>query len=178
MKELTRMIGEGSLNDQGKTILRWNYLSWGLVDENDLNVCRTRKKAFWGERAANAVQEVQVALAVMRTSTGRGWNYMTRDWRARISQDLIDLPAMQETRVRSLGQEDPLEKRMAIHSSILAWRIQWTEGSGQGLSPWGRRVGPNLATNTFILNKTLANQIKQCIRNVSILDLYWRHMLV
>ena len=38
-----------------------------------------------------------------------------------------NLPAMQETRVQSLGQEDPLEKGMAIHSSILAWRIPWTE---------------------------------------------------
>ena len=36
-------------------------------------------------------------------------------------------PVMQEIRVRSLGQEDPLEKRMATHSSILAWRIPWTE---------------------------------------------------
>ena len=39
-------------------------------------------------------------------------------------------PAMQETQVRSLGQEDPLEKEMATHSSILAWRIPWTEESG------------------------------------------------
>ena len=38
-----------------------------------------------------------------------------------------NLPAMQETRVRSLGQEDPLEKEMATHSSILAWRIPWIE---------------------------------------------------
>ena len=37
------------------------------------------------------------------------------------------LPAMQETQVRSLGQEDPLEKEMATHSSILAWRIPWSE---------------------------------------------------
>ena len=36
------------------------------------------------------------------------------------------LPVMQETQVKSLGREDPLEKRMAIHSSILAWRIPWT----------------------------------------------------
>ena len=36
-------------------------------------------------------------------------------------------PAIQETQVRSLGQEDPLEKEMATHSSILAWRIPWTE---------------------------------------------------
>ena len=46
-------------------------------------------------------------------------------------------PAMQETQVRSLGQEDPLEKGMATHSSILAWRILWTEEPG-GYSPWGR----------------------------------------
>ena len=38
-----------------------------------------------------------------------------------------NLPAMQETWVRSLGQEDPLEKEMATHSSIVAWRIPWTE---------------------------------------------------
>ena len=40
------------------------------------------------------------------------------------------LPAMQETRVRSLGREDPLEKGMANHSSVLAWRIPWTEEPG------------------------------------------------
>ena len=38
-----------------------------------------------------------------------------------------NLPAMQETQVQSLGQEDPLEKKMATHCSILAWRIPWTE---------------------------------------------------
>ena len=41
-----------------------------------------------------------------------------------------NLPEMQETQVRSLGQEDPLEKGMSTHSSILAWRIPWTEESG------------------------------------------------
>ena len=41
-----------------------------------------------------------------------------------------NLPAMQETQVRSLGQEDPLKKGMATHSSILAWRIPWTEEPG------------------------------------------------
>ena len=41
-----------------------------------------------------------------------------------------NLPAMQETWVGSLGQEDPLEKEMATHSSILAWRIPWAEESG------------------------------------------------
>ena len=41
-----------------------------------------------------------------------------------------NLPTMQETRVQSLGQEDPPEKRMATHSSILAWRTPWTEEPG------------------------------------------------
>ena len=45
-------------------------------------------------------------------------------------------PAMQETQVRPLGQEDPLEKEMAIHSSTLAWKIPWTEEPG-GLQSMG-----------------------------------------
>ena len=47
-----------------------------------------------------------------------------------------NLPVMQETCVRSLGQEDPLEKGMATHSSILAWRIPWTEEPGGPQSMW------------------------------------------
>ena len=49
-----------------------------------------------------------------------------------------NLPAMQETRVPFLGQEDPLEKGMATHSSILAWEIPWTEEPG-GYSPWDHK---------------------------------------
>ena len=48
------------------------------------------------------------------------------------------LPIMQETWVQSLDQEDPLEKEMAIHSRILAWRILW-QRSLAGYSPWGRK---------------------------------------
>ena len=50
-----------------------------------------------------------------------------------------NLPAMQETQVQSLGQEDPLEEEMATHSSILAWRIPWTEKPG-GLQSMGSRT--------------------------------------
>ena len=49
-------------------------------------------------------------------------------------------PAMRETRVRSLGQEDPLEKGMATHSSIPAWRIPWTEEPGGLQSMESKRV--------------------------------------
>ena len=47
-----------------------------------------------------------------------------------MAQMVKRLPAMQETQVQSLGREDPLEKGLAIHSSILAWRIPWTEEPG------------------------------------------------
>ena len=47
-----------------------------------------------------------------------------------MAQTVKDLPAVQETLVPSLGQEDPLEKGMATHSSILAWEIPWTEEAG------------------------------------------------
>ena len=58
-----------------------------------------------------------------------------------MSQSVKNLPAMQETQVRSLGQEDPMEKGMATHSSILAWRIPWTEESGKLHSMGLQRVG-------------------------------------
>ena len=58
---------------------------------------------------------------------------------------------MQETRVQSLGGEDPLEKEMATHSSILAWRIAWTEESGELQSVELQRIGHNLVTNTYTL---------------------------
>ena len=48
-----------------------------------------------------------------------------------IAQSVKSLPAMQETQVRFLGREDPLEKERATHSSILAWRIPWTEEPGR-----------------------------------------------
>ena len=53
-----------------------------------------------------------------------------------VAQTVESLPAMQETRVQSTGQEDPLEKEMATHSSILAWKIPWMEKPG-GLQSTG-----------------------------------------
>ena len=55
-----------------------------------------------------------------------------------VAQRLKRLPATRETWVRSLGQEDLLEKEIAAHSSLLAWRISWAEESG-GLSLWGHK---------------------------------------
>ena len=65
-----------------------------------------------------------------------------------VAQMVKNLPAMWETRVLSLGREDSLEKKMATHSSILAWRIPWTEQPGRLQSMVLRRVKHNLLTNT------------------------------
>ena len=58
-----------------------------------------------------------------------------------VAQRVKSLPAMWEIQVRSLGQEDPLEKGMATHSIILAWRIPWTEEPGSLQSIGSQRVG-------------------------------------
>ena len=60
-----------------------------------------------------------------------------------VAQTVKNIPEMQETWVRSLGREDPVEEEMAIHSSILAWRIPGTEELGRLQSIGSPRVGHN-----------------------------------
>ena len=62
--------------------------------------------------------------------------------------ELLNLPAMQETQVQSLGGEDPLEKEMATHSSILVWKIPWTDEPGRLQSMESQRVRYDLATKS------------------------------
>ena len=71
-----------------------------------------------------------------------------------VTQMVKNLPAMQEARVQSLGQDDPLEKEMATHSSILAWRIPWTEEPG-GLQSMGSEL--NTTELTLLLHAILKN---------------------
>ena len=63
-----------------------------------------------------------------------------------MAQMIKNLPAMQETRIQSLGGEDPLEEEMTTHSSILACGIPWTEEPGGLQSMGSQRVGHDLAT--------------------------------
>ena len=74
-----------------------------------------------------------------------------------VPQRVKRLPAVQETWVRSLGQEDPLEKEMAAHSSTLAWKIPWTEKPGRLQSMGSQRVGHDWATSLSLsLEKAMA----------------------
>ena len=68
---------------------------------------------------------------------------------------------MQETRVQSLGWEDPLKKKMATHSSILAWRIPWTE-KPSGLSSWNHKesnMAEQLSMRPWVLKKLIFDDL-------------------
>ena len=70
-----------------------------------------------------------------------------------------NLPAIQETLVRSLGWEDLLEKEMATHSSILAWKIPWTEEPGGLQSMELQRIGHTGVTDIYILSHRVYHRI-------------------
>ena len=68
-------------------------------------------------------------------------NHLLNNWASLMAQTVKDLPAVLETQVQSLGWEDPLEKEMATHSSILACRIPWTKKPGGLQFTGSQRVG-------------------------------------
>ena len=109
------------------------------------------------------------------------------------AQSVKNLPAMQESWVQSLGQEDALEKGMAAHSSILAWEIPWTEGAWQATIHGVTRVRHDFANKppppppryrkegkwaTFHL-RNLTNTISaRCSRSISTVMSYWLYVLL
>ena len=69
-------------------------------------------------------------------------------WASLVAQMVKNTPAVQETQVQALGEENPLEKGMATYSSILAWGIPWTEEPGELQSIGSQAVGHSLESNT------------------------------
>ena len=76
-------------------------------------------------------------------------SFKVLNWASLVAQGLKRLPLIQETWVRSLDWEDPLEKEMTTHSSILAWRIPWTEKPGGLQSMGSQRVGHDFPSKVF-----------------------------
>ena len=68
------------------------------------------------------------------------WQVVSLPQASLVAHLVKNLPALRETWVQSLGWKDTLEKEMATHSSILTWKIPWTQEPGAGYSPWGHRV--------------------------------------
>ena len=83
-----------------------------------------------------------------------------------VAQSVKSLPAMQETQFQSLGWEDPLEKEMATHSSILAWRIPWTEETGGLQSLGSQRVRHNCVVNTGQQGDQTSQSYRKSILNI------------
>ena len=92
-------------------------------------------------------------------------------WALLVAQIVKNLPAMQETQVWSLGKEDPLEKGMTTHSSILAWRIPWTEEPCGLQSLGSQRVRHDWKTNTFTVSWWIYLTMSWCQQ----LAAYWLH---
>ena len=87
------------------------------------------------ESACNAGDPSSILGSGRSPGEGRGYP-LQYSWASLVAQTVKNPPAMRETQVQSLSWEDPLEKGMATHSSILAWRIPWTEKTG-ALQPMG-----------------------------------------
>ena len=94
------------------------------------------------------------------------WRFPEREW---YGSDGKPSPAVQETRVQSLGQEDPLERKMTSHTSILAWIIPWTEEACRLQSMGLQRVRHNWVTSTH----TKRGTSRCCVEAHIFLPLFW-----
>ena len=92
-----------------------------------------------------AMQETPVRFLGQEDPLKKGYS-----WPSLVAQTIKNTPAMQEIRILSLGWEDPLKKGTATYSSILAWRIPWTEEPGRLQSMESQRVGYDQATFTSL----------------------------
>ena len=124
----------------------WNWSSRREKRKECTLHLKTRDNIVWSWLWSPSVY---VALSVLHPSTVNStyiWEILA--W-SLVAQTVNNLSAMQETQIRYLGQEDPLEKGMATHSSIFAWRITWTEEPGRLQSTVSQRVGRDWVTNTL-----------------------------
>ena len=103
----------------------------GISDSMDMSLSKLQETAKDSEAWCAAVHGVAKSQTRLSNRTTRTFL---------VVQTVKNLPAMQETWVQSLGWEDPLEEGMATHSSILAWRVPWTEEPGRLQSMWSQRV--------------------------------------
>ena len=158
-----------SESGNGNSRMVWEDLSeveivepekWLCLETMDMNLSKLQEvvkdRKAWSA-AVHGVTKSQTRLSDW-TTTNQGiasatrtevWNCsdLSRIWTSMVAQTVKCLPMTWETQVWSLGQEDPLEKETATHSSILAWKIPWTEDPGRLQSMGSQRVGHNWVTS-------------------------------
>ena len=113
--------------------------------------CQYRVHRFnpWSRKISQVAEQLNLCVTTIEpvTPEPRSCNYLTVLPSPHVARRVKHLPPMWDTRVQSLGREDPLEKAMAPHSSILAWKIPWTEEPGRLQSMGSLRVGHDWATS-------------------------------
>ena len=132
--------------------VRWSSTPTSLRIFYSLLWSRQLKGGFPGssdskESACNSGDPSSIPGSGRSPGEGIGYSFQY-SWASLVTQTVKNLPAMQETWVQYLGWEDPLEKEMASCSSILAWKIPWSEEPGGLQSMGSQRVGHNRVTNT------------------------------
>ena len=113
---------------------------------------------FW--KRIGAVDSTHLVLEFFYRCTIRGTVILLHPpelaWASLVAQRVKHLPTVRETWVRSLGQEDPLEKEMATHSSTLTWKIPWTEKPGR--QNWLTTIFPAHLWTIFVLHQVFSVQ--------------------
>ena len=127
----------------------------------------TRWEKDWDGTEGTWVHWVRMeCLRLGQGSLGRGdgiWVGPRKTWASLLAQMVKNLPAMQDTGVQSLGREDPLEKEVATHSSILAWRIPRKEEPGRLQSMGSQRVGHYWAIHTHTQFMSFPKKIRYSV---------------